>query len=105
MDKKNIFWGAANTIHDEIELREKTKERIDEIEKLRRKREIEFENLFDIDNEAIDLLVELDIDQKDRQEELILIEIKLKKLKISEKTIKAIRSQIIRYSSLSIYDF
>ena len=51
------------------------------------------------------MLVELDIDQKDRQEELILIEIKLKKIKISEKTIKAIRSQIIRYSSLSIYDF
>ena len=46
---------------------------------------MELENLSNIDNEAIDLLVELDIDKKDRQEELILIEIKLEKLNISEK--------------------
>ena len=71
--KKNIFWAVANAVYDKIELREKTKERIDEIEKLRRKNEKKLENLFNIDNEAIDLLVELDIDKKDRQEELILI--------------------------------
>ena len=46
---------------------------------------MELENLSNIENEAIDLLVELDIDKKDRQEELILIEIKLEKLNISEK--------------------
>ena len=39
--------------------------------------------------------MELDTDKKDRQEELILMEIKLQKLKISEKTIKAIRSQYL----------
>ena len=42
--------------------------------------------------------MELDIDKKDRQEELILIEIKLEKLKIlkiSEKAIKAIRSKYL----------
>ena len=80
--------GVANTIHDKIELRGKAKERTDEIEKLRKKREIELENLFNIDNEAIDLLIELDIDKKDRQEELIVIEIKLEKSKISEKQSK-----------------
>ena len=62
--RRTYFWGVANTIHDEIELREKTKERIDEIEKLRKKREIELEYLFNIDNEAIDLLVQLDTDKK-----------------------------------------
>ena len=36
--------------------------------------------------------MELGIDKKDRQEDLILIEIKLEKLKTSEKIIKAIRS-------------
>ena len=80
--------GVASTIHDKIELRGKAKERTDEIEKLRKKREIELENLFNIDNEAIDLLIELDIDKKDRQEELIVIEIKLEKSKISEKQSK-----------------
>ena len=39
--------------------------------------------------------MELDIDKKDRQQELILKEIKLEKLKISEKTIKGIRSQYL----------
>ena len=39
--------------------------------------------------------MELDIDKKDRQEELILIKIKLEKLKISEKTIKAVTSQYL----------
>ena len=39
--------------------------------------------------------MELDIDKKDRQEELILKEIKLEKSKISEKTIKGIRSQYL----------
>ena len=46
------------------------------MEKLRRKKEIEQANLFNTDSEAIDLLLELDIDKKDKQEELILIEIK-----------------------------
>ena len=49
-----------------------------------------------MDNKAFDLLLELNIDKRDIQEELISIEIKLEKLKISKKTIKAIRSQIIR---------
>ena len=39
--------------------------------------------------------MELVIDKRNRQEELILIEIKLAKLKISEKTVKAIRSQYL----------
>ena len=104
--RRNIFWGLPITIHDKIELREKTKERVDKIEKLRRKKETELENFSNIDNDAIHLLVEIYIDKKDRKEELILIiEIKLKKINISEKTIKAIRSQIIGHSSLSIYDF
>ena len=63
---------------------------------MKRKREVELEKLFVIDNEFIDLLIELDADKKDRQEELILTETKLEKLKIPKKTIKAIRS---------IYDF
>ena len=99
-----MFWGVANNIHDKIELREKTKEMIGEIEKLRRNQERELEILINIDNESIDLLVELDIDKKDRQE-IKLIEIKLEKLKISGKTIKAIRSQINGHSSLSLVDF
>ena len=104
--RRNIFWWLPITIHDKIELREKTKERVDKIEKLRRKKETELENFSNIDNDAIHLLVEIYIDKKDRKEELILIiEIKLKKINISEKTIKAIRSQIIGHSSLSIYDF
>ena len=76
-------WESDFNINDEIKLREKTSQRISKIEKLRRKREIDLENLFDIDNRAIDLLMEVDIDKKDRQEELILIEIKLEKLKLS----------------------
>ena len=48
-----------------------------------------------MNNEYTDLLLELDVNKRDIQEELILIEIRLKKLKISEETIKAIRSQII----------
>ena len=63
---------------------------------MKRKREVELEKLFVIDNEFIDLLIELDADKKDRQEELILTETKLEKLKIPKKTIKTIRS---------IYDF
>ena len=39
--------------------------------------------------------MELDIDKKNIQEELVLIDIKLEKLKISEKTIKTIRSQYL----------
>ena len=38
-----------------------------------------------MDNKALDLLLELDIDKIDIQEQLILIEIKLEKLKTSEK--------------------
>ena len=78
--RRNIFWGLPITTHDKIELREKTKERVDKIEKLRRKKETELENFSNIDNDAIDLLVEIYIDKKDRKEELILIiEIKFKK--------------------------
>ena len=65
------------------------------MEKLRRKKEIELENLFIINNEATDLLWKLDTDKKDKQKKLILIESILEKLKISGKAIKAIRSQII----------
>ena len=101
--RSNIFWGLPITIHDKIELREKTKERVDKIEKLRRKKETELENFSNIDNDAIHLLVEIYIDKK--EELILIIEIKLKKINISEKTIKAIRSQIIGHSSLSIYDF
>ena len=89
------MWGSGFNINDEIKLREKTSERIRKIEELRRTRQNRFRKVFNIDNGAIDLLMELDIDKKDRQEELILIEIKLEKLKISEKTIKAIRSQYL----------
>ena len=39
--------------------------------------------------------MELDIDKRDRQEELILIEIKLEKLKIYEKKFRTIRSQYL----------
>ena len=73
--------------------------------KLRRKKEVELGNLFIINNEATDLLWKLYTDKKDKSEKLILIEIILEKLKISVKAIKAIRSQIIGHSSLSIYDF
>ena len=65
------------------------------MEKLRRKKEIELENLFIINNEATDLLWKLDTDKKDKQKKLILIESILENLKISGKAIKAIRSQII----------
>ena len=92
---KNRYWGRSNSFREEIELKEKTEKRIDEIEKLGRKKEIKLEKIFIIDDEAIDLLIELNIDKRDIQEQLIFIDIKLEKLKISEKTIKAIRSQII----------
>ena len=100
--KKHL--GSDFNINDEIDEREREREigerekiieKIDETEELRRKRETDLENLFDIDDGALDLLMELDIDKKDRQEELILIEIKLEKLKISEKTIRVIRSQYL----------
>ena len=65
------------------------------MEKIRRKKEIELENLFIINNEATDLLWKLDTDKKDKQKKLILIESILEKLKISGKAIKAIRSQVI----------
>ena len=88
---KNTFWKRFNTIYDEKELREKTQKRIDEIEKLRRTREIESKDLSIEDDEFISLLIKLNTDKKYVQEELVLIEIKSKKLKISEKTINAIR--------------
>ena len=76
-------------ISDEIELS------ISRIEESIRKREVELENLCIIEHRYIDLLMELDINKNNRQEELILIEIKYEKLNISEKTIKAIRSQYL----------
>ena len=99
MIKKKIFffWGGVgvdDTIFVKMELREKTKEKIDEMEKLRRRKK-GLKHLFIMDNNAIDLLLELNIDKRDIQEQLILIEIRLEKLKVSEKKIKAIRSQII----------
>ena len=57
---KNTFWERSSTIYDEIELREKAQERVDEIEKLRRKKEIKLEDLFIKDDELIDLLIKLD---------------------------------------------
>ena len=57
---KNTFWERSTTIYDEIKLREKTQERVDEIEKLRRNRETEFEDLFIKDYEFIGLLIKLD---------------------------------------------
>ena len=66
------------------------------MDELRRKRQIELGDLFNIDNEAIDLLIELDIDINNIQEELILIDVKLEKLKIPEKN-SVIRSQIIEH--------
>ena len=54
---------------------EKTKEKIDEMEKLRRKKK-ELKHLLIMDNNAIDLLLELNIDKRDIQEQLILIEIR-----------------------------
>ena len=71
------------------------------MEKLRRKKEIELENLFIINNEATDLLWKLDTDKKDKEKKLILIEIILEKLKISEKAIKVIRSQL----DIHLYQF
>ena len=55
----------------------KNKKKIDEIEKLRRKKGKELENLFVMDNKAIDLLLELNIDKRDIEDQLTLIEIKL----------------------------
>ena len=81
----NTFWERRNSIEEGLELREKTEERIHEIKKLKRKREVKLENLFVIDNELSDLSKELDADKKDRQEELVLTEIKLEKLKIPKK--------------------
>ena len=76
-------------------MEEKTEKRIEGIEKLEKKKEEELRNLFIIDNEHIDLLLVVDANERDIQEELIIIESKLEKLKISEKTVKAIKSQII----------
>ena len=74
---------------------------IDKMEKLRRKKEIELDNLFIINNEATDLLWKLDTDKKDKEKKLILIEIILEKLKISGKAIKVIRSQL----DIHLYQF
>ena len=71
------------------------------MEKLRRKKEIELENLFIINNEATNLLWKLDTDKKDKEKKLILIEIILEKLKISVKAIKVIRSQL----DIHLYQF
>ena len=71
------------------------------MEKLRRKKEIELENLFIINNEATDLLWKLDTDKKDKQKKLILLEIILEKSKISGKAIKAIRSEL----DIHLYQF
>ena len=70
---------------------------MDEIEKIRRKREIELKGLFIKDDGFIDLQIKLNTDKKYILEELVLIEIKSKKLKISEKKINAIKSQIIEH--------
>ena len=86
MTKLNNGWEDFNIMDV---LRVKAYERIDEIEELKRKREIDLENLFDIDYRTVDVLTELDFDIKDRQEEVILMEIKPKKLKIPEKTTNA----------------
>ena len=89
---RNRYLGRSNSFKDKIELEEKTKKRVDEIEKLIRKKEIELINLFITDDKAIDLLLEQDNDKIDMQERLILIEIKSEELKISEITIRAIKS-------------
>ena len=58
------IWGNDFNINDQVKLREKASERISKTEELRRKRKIDLRNLFDIDNRAIDLLMELDIDKR-----------------------------------------
>ena len=99
--KKNRFCSVLNTIDEELELKDKARKMIDKMEKLRRKKEIELENLFIINNEATDLLWKLDTDKKDKEKKLILIEIILEKLKISGKAIKVIRSQL----DIHLYQF
>ena len=77
---KNRYWGRSNGFREDIELKEKTFYQI---------------YLFIIEDKLIDLLIEIHANEKDIQEELNLTEIELEKLKISGKSIKAIRSQII----------
>ena len=66
---------------------------MDEIDKLIRKKEEELRNLFIRDNEASDLLLEIHNHEKYILKQLSLVEVKLEKLNVSEKTIKAIKLQ------------
>ena len=72
------------------------KKRTDKIDKLIRKKGEERINLSIMDNEVSDLLLEIDNHEKYTLKQLSLAEIKLKKLKVSERTIKAIKSQFYR---------
>ena len=72
------FSGRLNSINEEIGLKKnRQKTKIDEIEKLKRKKETEIVNLFITDDKAVDFLLELNIVKRDIEEQLVLIEIKL----------------------------
>ena len=57
---KNTFWERSSTIYDEIKLREKTQERIDEIKKIKKKKRNKLEEIFIKDDEFIDFLIKLE---------------------------------------------
>ena len=92
---KNIFWERLNSIEEEIELREIIRKKINEIDSLETEIKDVKELKIEGESKATKLLADLNFDKGVHVDEIIEIEIRLEKLKISEKKINAIKKSIV----------
>ena len=99
---RNTYLRRSNSFRGELELEEKIEKRADGIEKLKKKKVEELEKFFIMDVEHIDLLLELDNDERYIQEQLILIEIKLEELKMFKKQLKQLNHKLLNGIQLNI---
>ena len=92
---KNIFWERLNSIEEETELREIIRKKINEIDSLETEIKDVKELKIEGESKATKLLADLNFDKGVHVDEIIEIEIRLEKLKISEKKINAIKKSIV----------
>ena len=85
---RNKFPGRPNKIEEEIDLRRKTKKRIDKREKLKEEvKEWKFKNF--------KILQDLNFGKNDEVVKIVKIELKLERLGISKKSINFLKKSII----------
>ena len=85
MEQWKTFWERLNSIEEEIELREIIRKKINEIDSLETEIKDVKELKIEGESKATKLLADLNFDKGVQVDEIIEIEIRLEKLKISEK--------------------